>query len=104
LDQARAALAALVPEDGPVLLESPPGAAGWEGIGWWLGLIERVVAEHPAFTLTAVLDCGDSPGLALAAIREGVRGIRLDAAPEVLAKIADIAGQAGAIVEGFEEQ
>ena len=43
-----------------------------------------------------MLDCGDAPGLALEALRDGAEAVRLRGAPEVLAKVADIAEQYGA--------
>ncbi len=66
-----------------VTLQSPDGAAAYLGPTYFQGL-------------DVVLDCGDAPGHALAALRAGVRRIRLRAAPEVLARVADIAGQLGA--------
>ena len=93
LQQARAAVA--VSAD-PVLLESPPAATASLGIGWWRELLSAITAEFPDRTITGVLDCGEFPGHALAAIAAGVRRVRLSAAPEVLEKVADIARQAGA--------
>ena len=46
-----------------------------------------------------MLDCGTSTGQALGAIRTGWKHIRLDAKRATLAKIADIAGQAGATLD-----
>ena len=47
----------------------------------------------------AILDCGRDPGMALAALREGVLAIAVDVPGEVQTKIADIAGQSGATVQ-----
>ncbi len=88
LEEARAALAA-----GATMLESPPGAAGHHGIGWWREVLAVLAAEFGRFD--SVLDCGPFPGLALAAIRDGIPCIRVDAAPETVAKIRAIADQAG---------
>ncbi len=49
--------------------------------------------------MTAVFDCGEDPGLALGALRHGLKVIRLDAAPETREKITDIARQSGARLE-----
>ena len=46
--------------------------------------------------VTAVLDCGEFSGLALAALRDGATCIRFSG--DTSAKIADIAGQYGATV------
>lgn len=99
LDDARRVLAAA---DAPVILDSPAGAAGWQGVGWWLALVAALRAEFPAVPFEAVLDCGDAPGLALAALRAGARAVRLEADATVLAKVAAIAGQMGARVESGE--
>lgn len=94
LDEARAALAAA--EGKPCRLHSPPGAAGQHGIGWWLALVRILGEEFPGRPFEAVLDCGDAPGLALAAIRAGVPLIRVEGiTPEARAGLADIAARAG---------
>ncbi len=84
--QARTALAAAAELGVAVTLQSPEGAAGYLGPGYFRGL-------------DVVLDCGDAPGLALGALRAGVKRIRLRASPEVLIKVADIAAQSGAILD-----
>lgn len=88
LEEARAALAA-----GATVLESPPAAAAHQGIGWWRELLAVLAAEHGSFD--SVLDCGPFPGLALAAIRDGIPCIRLDAPGAVLDRVRAIARQAG---------
>lgn len=93
LEEARSALA----EGGPVRLDSPPGAALFHGVSWWLALLRLLDAEFPGAEYDAVLDCADAPGAALAAIRSGVKRIRLDST--VADKVADIARQAGVAVE-----
>jgi len=100
LDQARAVLEQARRDAATVILESPRGAAGWQGIGWWREILRRLTAEFPEIAFDAVLDCADCPGLALAALRAGITAVRLEAPAEVLAAIADIAGQLDARVEG----
>ncbi len=95
LDHARWALAVARTAGRVVTLESPAGAAGWQGIGWWLALLTAIRVQFPDVTFASVLDCGDAPGLALAALRAGVPEVRLEAEPPVLAKIAGIAEQTG---------
>jgi hypothetical protein len=86
LEQARAALAS----SPRVLLVSPPALS--VGVGWWREIQKAVGCE-------GVFDCGPSPGMALAALRAGIRQLWLDAEPATLAKIAGIAEQAGGRAE-----
>jgi len=96
LDQARAVLAA-ANADRPVRLQSPPGAAGQHGIGWGLALTRALATEFPELEFEAVLDCGDAPGLALAALRAGVTRVRVNGlADDVRGKLDEIARQMGA--------
>lgn len=96
LPQALAALAAAAELGMAVTLISASDAAGYAGPGWFRAVIERACAEYPDVEAVAVLDCGDSPGLALAALRDGAKLIRF--AGGTAAKIADIAAQYGAAV------
>jgi hypothetical protein len=100
LAQARAALAAASELAAPVTLESARAAGGYAGPGWWRALIDAARVAHPAADATAVLDCGEEPGTALAALRAGVPRIRFTGAPEMRARLAAIAAQLGAAVEG----
>ncbi len=96
LEQARAVLAA-AHIGRPVRLESSPGAAGQHGVGWWQALTRIVAAEFPGHAIEAVLDCGDAPGLALAALRAGVPLVRVgNLAGGLRGKLDDIARQMGA--------
>lgn len=104
LEHGRAALEAAREAARPLVLESPAGAALWQGTGWWQALLAALAAEFPGVAFGAVLDCADSPGAALAALRAGVPRVRVEAAPEVLAKLAAIAGQVGGRVEGSAEE
>jgi fructose/tagatose bisphosphate aldolase len=99
LDQARAALRAATERSVPVILLSGPAAAGYAGPAWFRELVATARAEVPAAEVTAVLDCGDAPGHALAALRAGLAAIRFDGPRPVAERIADIAGQYGASVE-----
>lgn len=95
LAQARAALGAAAAAGVPVVLQSAPGAAGFAGAGWFKALARDAHDVHPGAAADLVLDCGRAPGLALAAIREGVRAVRLTAPPRVREKIAAIAAARG---------
>ena len=72
---------------------SPPDAARSLGVGYCLTLAEMAGAAD------FIIDCGAAPGLALAALRGGARRLRVSAAPAVMAKLADIAGQLGARID-----
>lgn len=67
--QARLAAAAAATLGRTLTLASAPGAGGYAGPGWFGGLIAAVRAEHPALDIAAILDCGDSAGAVMAALR-----------------------------------
>jgi len=96
LAQAEAALVAAGELGVPVTLISAPSAAGYAGPGWFRSVVEQACAAHPNVEVTAVLDCGEFSGLALASLRDGVAVIRFSG--DTGDKIADIAGQLGARV------
>lgn len=91
LAQARAALALAGPRG--VLLLSPPAAAGWAGVGWFLALVAQARASDPHVRCEAALDCGAEAGAALAAMRTGAPVVILDgncpAFPAVAAAAAE---------------
>mgnify|MGYP001189045833 CR=1 FL=1 len=95
LAQARAALAAAGPRG--VLLLSAPGAAGFAGAAWLLGLV-AAAAARPGVAHRAALDCADAPGTALAALRAGVPLLVLDGACPGFAAVAAAAREVGATV------
>lgn len=96
LDDARAVLRAAKPGE-TVRLRSALGAAGHQGIGWWQALVGALAEEFPDTPFTAELDCGDSPGLALAALTAGVAAVRVHALrDDVRHRLEDIARQCGA--------
>lgn len=82
----------------PVLLASAPAAGCHAGGGWFVALVARARALVPEVEATAVLDCADQPGMALAALRAGVRDISLKASPETLERIRAIAVAKGAVL------
>lgn len=95
LAQTRAALAAAEAAGMPVRLQSAPGAAAFAGAAWFAELAALARAAHPRAETEMVLDCGREPGLALAAIREGIEAIRLIARRDVREKVAAIAAGRG---------
>ncbi|MDA1089766.1 MAG: hypothetical protein O3A85_05575 [Proteobacteria bacterium] len=83
----------------PITLRSAPGAAAYLGAQVFRDIIADATGPHCSIAVTAVFDCGDDPGLALGALRHGVKVIRISAPLETCAKIADIAAQTGARLE-----
>jgi len=87
-----ALLAARAAGTAPVLL-TPEDAAAIYGAGYLGALQTRARQEFPDVDFTLIVDCGDTPGYALACLRTGVRKISMAKHNE---KIADIARQMGA--------
>lgn len=81
-----------------VTLLSAPGAAVFAGPGWWLALIGLAQTRFPGLIAADILDCGDAPGLALAALRLGQRTLILDpACPAFTAVAATATGLGGQV-------
>ena len=74
-------------------LVTPENAAATYGAGYLAALQERGRQEFPDVAFTLVVDCGDTPGYALACLRAGVHTISM---AEPNDKIADIARRMGA--------
>jgi len=98
LEHGRAALAAAAGR--PVILISPAGAAGFQGIGWWQALVETLRSEFPDAAFTAALDCADGTGWALAALRTGVEKVLLAGEGAAVDAVREVAEQKGAWGEG----
>lgn len=90
-DAVRRAVVAARAAGKSLVLESPPGAAGWQGIGWWRELVALARAEAPELDIVAVLDCGEAPGLALAALKAGCGRVRVVADGAALAALVALA-------------
>ncbi|HJO69515.1 MAG TPA: hypothetical protein QF804_07520 [Rhodospirillales bacterium] len=85
----------------PVIIESPAGAGRYLGAKVFKQMLAEAAREFPQARYSAVLDCGDSAGTAMNALRNGVGAIRIHARDDVLARLADIAAALGArIVTG----
>ena len=95
---AEAALALALAGARGVLLLSAPGAAGFLGPGWFLAILHAARTAAPGVPHKAVLDCADSPGLALAALRAGVAEVVLDPACPAFDQVAAAAAEVGARV------
>ena len=81
----------------PVVLVSAPGAGLYGGCGWWGGVIGAARAAFPG-EWRDLLDCADAPGVAMAGLRAGCRGIVLDGACPAFSAVRGAAGLLGAIV------
>jgi len=96
LGHAEAALAAAAALKVPVTLMSGPGAAGYAGPDWFRAVLRQARALHPGVEATAILDCAEAPGRALAALRRGAKAIRLGGNAKARARVATIALAMGA--------
>lgn len=94
--QAEAALSAAQQEGQPIVLQSPPRCVLIQGAAWFRTLVTAARQAFPDVSAGSIIDCGDAPGLALAALRDGAEAVRVDAPPRALAAIEEIAGQLGA--------
>ncbi len=95
LEMARLALA----PGRPVTLLSAEGAAAYAGVGWWQALVGLSRASYPATPMQDILDCGDSPGRALEALRARQALLVLRAEPRIWDDIASrAAAQGGALL------
>ena len=79
-----------------LVLLSAPNAAANVGPGWFDAVVAAARASYPGVAATGVLDCGDAPGDALAALRHGIKAIRYDGSSR--RKMEEIAQQYGARV------
>jgi hypothetical protein len=77
------------------VLASAPDAGGYVGPGWFKGLVAAAREAVPEARFSALLDCGDNVGAALAAIRAGIEGVVFTGRPDVAHRLGDIAVQHG---------
>jgi hypothetical protein len=77
----------------PITLLSAPEAGIYAGPGWFRALVEAAREAAPEAFCTAILDCGEQAGAALAAIRAQVEGIVFTGRDDVARRLADIARQ-----------
>lgn len=95
LAQAVAALRAAAGAGRRVVVASAPEAGIYAGPGWFRGVVEAAREAVPGAQFCAFLDCGDEPGAALAAIRDGVESVVFIGRADVACRLADIAAQHG---------
>jgi hypothetical protein len=95
LAQAIAALRAVAGEDQALVLASAPSAGSYLGPGWFGAAIDTARKAVPNAQFSALLDCGDDIGAALAAIRSEIEGVVFTGRSDVAQRLADIACQHG---------
>jgi hypothetical protein len=93
LTQAIAAVRAAASANRPIVVASPPDAGGYVGPGWFGAAVTAARQAVPGARFSALLDCGDNVGAALAAIRSEVEGVVFIGRPDVARRLADIARQ-----------
>lgn len=96
---ARAALVAAAALGRDVTLTSAPGAGAYAGPGWFKALTDEAKRAVPAAQCDIVLDCGDAPGFALAALQFGLKRVRFTGCEEARRRLQAIAAQFGAAIE-----
>jgi acyl-CoA reductase-like NAD-dependent aldehyde dehydrogenase len=79
----------------PITLLSAPDGGMYAGPGWFGALVDAAGEVVPDACFAALLDCGDEPGAALAAIRAGIDGVIFTGPADVARRLADIAAQHG---------
>lgn len=102
LRHAVAALEAARSAGVPAIMISAPGAARTGGAGWWRALIEQARDAVPDASFESILDCADEPGMALAAIREGVDAISISTPDPICESLMDIARQSGVAIRSVD--
>ena len=91
LEQARGALAAAAELGCAIQLRSAPGAAAYAGVGYLMALGEAAGHE-------LLIDCGDHPGIAMAALRAGCRRLSFSGAADTAQRLREMAEQLGAVL------
>jgi len=95
LAQAIAALNVATRAGRAIVLASAPDAGGYVGPGWFGALIAAAREAVPGARFSALLDCGDNVGAALAAIRFEIEGVVFIGRADVAGRLGDIARQHG---------
>ena len=90
-DQAVAAATVAAAMGRDLVLISAAGGVRSVGPGWFMTVIEAARSAAPDIRIDGVLRCDDAPGLALAALRQGVAPVALDGDQPAFDKVAAIA-------------
>ncbi len=99
LDHALAAARAAEALGCAVRIRSGPAAAGYAGAAWFSEIVRAARRAHPDVRIDAVLDCGDSPGLVLAAFRRSVETVLFTGSAALRGKLEALAAASGARIE-----
>ncbi len=99
LAHAVAALKAAADSGRTIVIASAREAGNYAGAGWFRALVEAGHAAVPAARFSAILDCGDRAGAALATIRSGIERVVFTGRADVARRLADIAQQQGVRLE-----
>jgi hypothetical protein len=83
----------------PIILLSASEAGIYAGPGWFRALMAAAREAAPDARFSAILDCGDQAGAALAAIRAQIEGVIFTGRADVASRLADIARQHGVRLE-----
>lgn len=92
------AFALAATENTPLTLTLPQGAAHSLGLLYIQQLFAKASETYPQVTYYFTCDCGDDAALAQAALRMGFTHLRYTGDATSTAKLADIAGQYGAVL------
>ena len=95
LGHAIAVLTAAAGAGRAIVLASAPGAGSYGGPGWFGALVAAAREAVSGARFSALLDCGDDVGAALAAIRSEIEGVVFTGRADVARRLADIARQHG---------
>lgn len=82
----------------PVTLLSAPGAGLFAGCLWWREMVAVARATSSMAEIIDVLDCADASGLALGALRCGIKRLVLWPDAPAWAAVAEIARREGGFV------
>ena len=93
LTQAIGAVRAAASAKRAIVLASASDAGGYVGPGWFGALVTAARQAVPEARFCAFLDCGDSVGAALAAIRAEVEGVIFTGRADVARRLSEIARQ-----------
>lgn len=96
LQDAKAALAVAAELGVPVTLRSAAGVGRYLGASVFRDMVDEAAGPTPPITVTTIFDCGDDPGLALGALRLGLKVIRISITGDAKNRIAEIAAQTDA--------
>jgi hypothetical protein len=99
LAHAIGALKAAARSGHPIIVLSAPDAGISAGPGWFRALVAAAREAVPEAHFSAILDCGDQAGAALAAIRAGIERVIFTGRSDVAGRLADIARQHGTQIE-----